>query len=448
MSPKIVERGPLATFADGATPLHFMKNILKEKDLCVLEDGDAEEADATSKEGSTWYIPNHGVYHARKFEGTSLNDHLFTGPDLTNALTGVLCRFREHRIAITCDVEKMFHCFHVHPEDCDFLRFLWWKNGNTEREPKEYQMRVHIFGAASSPGCANYGMQYLARKYERDYPVAANFIQKNFYVDDGLISIDSAEKAKQLVNEARELLTKGKLRLHKFVSSSEEVLEAIPHSECASVTRDVNLNYNELQMQSVLGVKWNVDTDAFSFNVVLNERIVADEQVHCALVMGKARVAPTNVITIPRLELTAATVSAARIRDTTDPRQWFYVETGQNPADHVSRGLKVADLIDSNWLIGPKFLWETEIVTSQRSPELHVGDPEVKVLKTDAVERESFLERLSRFSDWNTAINIISRIQTLANRDQSGTISVEERTKATFALIRAPQREAFGEELK
>ncbi len=89
------------------------------------------------------------VYHPRKpekirvvfdcsakFETTSLNNHLLTGTDLTNALTGVLCRFREHKIAIACDVEKMFHRFHVSPDDRDFLRFLWWENGNTEKEPK------------------------------------------------------------------------------------------------------------------------------------------------------------------------------------------------------------------------------------------------------------------------------------------------------------------------
>ncbi|KAI2646031.1 Glycine--tRNA ligase beta subunit [Labeo rohita] len=197
-------------------------------------------------------------------------------------------------------------------------------------------------------------------------------------------------------------------------------------------------------------------------------RIVADEQVHCALVMGKARVAPTKVFSIPRLELTAATVSAAvshvlreeldlkvnqeffwtdsqvvlgyiknearrfhvfvanrvqKIRDSTDPRQWFYVETSQNPADCASRGLKVADLMDSS-------------------------DREVKVLRTDACVKDSFLERLSRFSDWNTALNIIARIRRLVSRDRSMFISVEEREKAAHALIKAAQREAFEEELK
>jgi len=91
-------------------------------------------------------------------------------------------------------------------------------------------------------------------------------------VDDGLVSVDSIEKANNLVNEAQEALAKGKLRLHKFVSNSREVLSAIPESERASVVKDVDLNYNELPMQSVLGVKWNIETDTFSFKVDLNEK--------------------------------------------------------------------------------------------------------------------------------------------------------------------------------
>ncbi len=91
------------------------------------------------------YVPDHGVYHPRKpeknrvvfycsarFEGTSLNDHLLTGPDLINALAEIFCRSCKHPIAI---MYNMFNCFHVSQEYCDFLRFLWWKNGNTDTEP-------------------------------------------------------------------------------------------------------------------------------------------------------------------------------------------------------------------------------------------------------------------------------------------------------------------------
>ena len=135
-----------------------------------------------------------------------------------------------------------------------------------------------------------------------------------------------------------------------------------------------------------------------------------------------------------------------RIRDTTDPNQWLYVETRQNPADHASRGLMVAELCESNWLTGPRFLWEQEIKMNQRSPELLVGDPEVKVLKTFASEYENFLDRLKGFSDWNVALNTIARIQRLAKRDQTGPIRVEERRKAATTLIRIAQGQAFGEE--
>ncbi len=93
-----------------------------------------------------------------------------------NALTGVLCRYIYHQITIVCDVEKMFHHFHVSLEDRDFLRFLWWDNGNTK---KEYCMHVHVFGAASSLDCANYGMKYISHKYEKDHPLAARYIRKN-----------------------------------------------------------------------------------------------------------------------------------------------------------------------------------------------------------------------------------------------------------------------------
>lgn len=47
------------------------------------------------------------------FEGVSLNDVLLTGPDLNNSLLGVLLRFRKDLVAVTADIDHMFHCFKV-----------------------------------------------------------------------------------------------------------------------------------------------------------------------------------------------------------------------------------------------------------------------------------------------------------------------------------------------
>lgn len=92
-------------------------------------------------------------------------------------------------------------------------------------------MAVYLFGAASSPGCANFGIKYLAEQCKFEYPSASSFIKKNFYVDDGLISVPSIQKAKELIIEAQALCKHGGLHLHKFSSNEEEVLHCVDPSE-------------------------------------------------------------------------------------------------------------------------------------------------------------------------------------------------------------------------
>jgi len=69
---------------------------------------------------------------------------------MMNALIGVLSRFGKEETAVTCDIEQMFHSFHVNPEHRDFLRFLWFKDNNLNGQICEYRMKVHLFGAVSS----------------------------------------------------------------------------------------------------------------------------------------------------------------------------------------------------------------------------------------------------------------------------------------------------------
>ena len=89
---------------------------------------------------------------AARFNGVSLNDQLYQGPDIANSLIGVLIHFREEEIALTADLEAMFHQVKVFPKDADARRFLWW-SGSLNDPPDEYQILIHIFGTTSSPCC-------------------------------------------------------------------------------------------------------------------------------------------------------------------------------------------------------------------------------------------------------------------------------------------------------
>ena len=97
----------------------------------VVQRGYAErvpKGELSCDSGKVWYILHQGVYHPKKpdkirivfdcsaeYGRQSLNKHLLQGPDLTNSLTGVLCRFRQELIALTCDLEAMFYQFNVVP---------------------------------------------------------------------------------------------------------------------------------------------------------------------------------------------------------------------------------------------------------------------------------------------------------------------------------------------
>lgn len=121
-------------------------------------------------DGRVWYLPHHGVSHAQKkkicvvfdcaitIQGTSLNDQLQQGPDLTSPLIGVMTRFRKESIALTADIEAMVHQVKVPPKDSDLRRFLWWPSRFYSQDLVEFRMTVHLFGATSSPSCANFAL--------------------------------------------------------------------------------------------------------------------------------------------------------------------------------------------------------------------------------------------------------------------------------------------------
>ncbi|XP_038063112.1 uncharacterized protein LOC119733815 [Patiria miniata] len=241
----------------------FMRNIIKSGYAERVAESELLECEDS---GHVWYIPHHGVYHSKKpekirvvfdcsarYNGECLNDHLLQGPDLTNALAGVLCRFRRERVALICDVEQMFYQFKVNAEHRNFLRFLWWDNGSFEGDPQVFRMKVHLFGATSSPGCANFGLRRIADDFESELgSEAANFVRRNFYVDDGLISVPTKEEAINMIQKTKDLCNRGGLRLHKFISNSLEVISAVAPGDRAKGIKDLDLRSDSIPVERAL----------------------------------------------------------------------------------------------------------------------------------------------------------------------------------------------------
>ncbi|XP_078665802.1 uncharacterized protein LOC144908142 [Branchiostoma floridae x Branchiostoma belcheri] len=211
----------------------------------VIEKGYAERVPHEEMEdtnsGRVWYIPHHGVYHPQKkkirvvfdcaapYAGRSLNKELLQGPDLTSALFGVLTRFREEPVALMADIEAMFSQVKVPVEDRDYLRFLWWPEGNTNEPLREFRMKVHVFGATSSPSCANYALKRIAEDCKGQYnDEVLESLRKNFYVDDLLKSTSTVEEGGNLAKGMQEACKDGGFRLTKWVSNQPEVMNSVP----------------------------------------------------------------------------------------------------------------------------------------------------------------------------------------------------------------------------
>ena len=121
------------------------------------------------------------------------------------------------------DVEAMLHQVRVRPSDCDALWFLWWPDGNLDNEPQEYQMRVHLFGGASSPSCANFALKKTTQDNKTEFHLETiKTVECNFYVEDCLKSVSSEELAVNLSSQLSELLARGGFKLTKWLSNSQK----------------------------------------------------------------------------------------------------------------------------------------------------------------------------------------------------------------------------------
>ena len=134
-------------------------------------------------------------------------------------------------------------------------------------------MNVHLFGAISSPAVANYCLHKTAEDGRAQFgDKVADFLCRNFYVDDGLTPVPTVPEAIKLIEDSQALCTSAKLRLHKFASNRKDVLETLPTDDRAKDLKDLDLRHDTLPIQRSLGTFWCIESDTLGFRIELKDK--------------------------------------------------------------------------------------------------------------------------------------------------------------------------------
>ncbi|XP_043213502.1 uncharacterized protein LOC122377501 isoform X2 [Amphibalanus amphitrite] len=247
------------------------------------------------------------------------------------------------------------------------------------------------------------------------------------------------------------------------------------------------------------------DASTSAYGVVTYVCCVDEETDHasCRILFSRARLAPMRQLSVPRLELAAATLAVRSsvdlrraldvdvdvhfwtdsttvlkyirnektrfpvfvanrlsvIHDGSTVEQWHYVPSELNPADLVSRGMKASSLINSDlWKFGPSFLKEAQWPVNPDDEEcVHDADQEdVRVAAMKTGEESSPMEKLTRhYSSWRRLVRAVALLRRLVRRWKNATrgatlkacLTVAELKAAESAIIRDIQARHFSEEL-
>ncbi|XP_063823731.1 uncharacterized protein LOC135073478 [Ostrinia nubilalis] len=225
------------------------------------------------------YLPHHAVIREDKSttklrvvfdasckgtNGFSLNDTLMVGPTLQADLRHIIMKWRVHPICLSADVIKMFRQVRVSEEHADFQRIVWRER--PEEEIEDYRILVVSFGTGCAPYLAVKTMQRIACDEGHKYPLAAERIKSDVYIDDVMTGCQSEAEAIEVYKQLNQLLAKGGFKLQKWTSNSNKLLEVFKED----TGRDVEIKQD--QVTKVLGLTWNRTTDEFDYSVKLPPR--------------------------------------------------------------------------------------------------------------------------------------------------------------------------------
>ena len=102
--------------------------------------------------------------------------------------------------------------------------------------------------------------------YEEKYPLTVNQIKQQLYVDDFAGGTGHIEDAKKIAEEATRLFADAKMHLRKWTSNDKRLLKHLGQEQEGKPVGFLAQTLTSEHSLKVLGIKWDTDTDTFSFD--------------------------------------------------------------------------------------------------------------------------------------------------------------------------------------
>ncbi|KAJ8910531.1 hypothetical protein NQ315_013494 [Exocentrus adspersus] len=179
------------------------------------------------------FLPHHGVVREsstttklrvvfdasmKTSSGVSLNDLMLKGFPVQPELFDILCRFRTFNFVIIADIQKMYRMIRLNPEQM-FLQNILWRD-NKDEPLKCIELQTVTYGTKSAPYLATRCLKQLAEDELQRYPLAAEAILNQCYVDDILAGCNNEQQLLTLKEQLTDMLGLAGFKLHKWCSNS------------------------------------------------------------------------------------------------------------------------------------------------------------------------------------------------------------------------------------
>ncbi|XP_017469715.1 PREDICTED: uncharacterized protein LOC108361583 isoform X2 [Rhagoletis zephyria] len=191
--------------------------------------------------------------------GYSLNDVLMTGPTIQPKLYNILLRFRTFSVALTGDICKMYRCVRV-SEDDSYLQCVLWRD-TSQHEVQVFKLGTVTYGTRPAAFLSVRAMHQLASDEQKLFPVGAEILRRDFYVDDLIAGGDSVQEVREIMNQITNMLAKGCFKLRKWCTNNVDLLQGIPSEDTEPL-----LSFDDgSNVTKTLGLTWDPASDSLLF---------------------------------------------------------------------------------------------------------------------------------------------------------------------------------------